>query len=70
MFVYLKQKYCCTSKLLPPYVIIYLSTDPDSSSGRASASGAVGLGLESWPRHTKGIKIVLQAPLLALALQG
>ena len=31
-------------------------TDPDSSSGRASTSVAVGRGFESRPRHTKGIR--------------
>ena len=31
-------------------------TGPDSPSSRASASGAVGRGFESWPHHTKGIK--------------
>ena len=39
-----------------PSISIYLSTGSDSSSGRASASGAVGRGFESRPRHTKGIK--------------
>ena len=29
---------------------------PDSSSGRASASGAGGRRFETRPRHTKGIK--------------
>ena len=31
-------------------------TGPDSSSGRASASGAGGLRFETRPRHTKGVK--------------
>ena len=31
-------------------------TGPDSSSGRASASGAGGRRFETWPRHTKGVK--------------
>ena len=66
MFVYLKQKYfkdTTTGHYLPTYlhIYIYLSTGPDSSSGRASASGAVGRGLKSWPRHTKAIKMVLAA---------
>ena len=30
-------------------------TGPDSSSGRASAPGAVGHGFESQPCHTKGV---------------
>ena len=43
---------------LPTYLplYIYLSTGPDSSSGGASAFGAVGPGFESRPRHIKGIK--------------
>ena len=31
-------------------------TAPDSSSGRASASGAGGRRFETRPRHTKGVK--------------
>ena len=31
-------------------------TGPDSSSGRASASGAGGRRFETRPRHTKGVK--------------
>ena len=33
-----------------------LDTGPDSSSGRASASGAGGRRFETRPRHTKGVK--------------
>ena len=33
-----------------------LTCGPESSSGRASASGAVGRMFESLPRNTKGIK--------------
>ena len=43
---------------------------PDSSVGRASAFGAGGRGFESRLHHTKGVKMVLAAPLLALALKG
>ena len=31
-------------------------TGPDSANGRASASGAGGLGFEFRSRHTKGVK--------------
>ena len=33
-----------------------LDTGPDSSKGRASASGAGGLKFKIRPRHTKGVK--------------
>ena len=38
----------------------------DSSVGRASAFGAGGRGFKSRPHHTKGVKMVLAAPLLTL----
>ena len=72
----MKQKYCSTSMILPrvyihvyTYLHIYISIGPDSSSGKGSAWGEVGRGLESWQRHTNGIKMVLATPLLALALK-
>ena len=37
------------------------------SVGRTSAFRAGGRGFESKPHHTKGVKIVQAAPLLALA---
>ena len=43
---------------------------PDSSSGRASASGSEGRRFDPRPRHTKGVKMVLVAPLLTLAIKG
>ena len=43
---------------------------PDSSLGRASAFGRGGHGFESLQHHTKGVKRVLAAPLLTLALKG
>ena len=45
-------------------------TGPDSSSGRASASGSEGRRFDPRPRHTKGVKMVLVAPLLMLAIKG
>ena len=43
----------------------------DSSVGRASAFGAGGRGFESRGRTiSKGVKIVLAAPLLTLAYKG
>ena len=39
----------------------------DSSVGRASAFGAESRGFESRPHHSKGVKLVLAAPLLMLA---
>ena len=42
----------------------------DSSSGRASASGSGGRRFDPRPRHTKGVKMVLVAPLLTLAIKG
>ena len=38
------------------HYVIFAVTGPDSSSGRASASGAGGRGFETRPRHTKGVK--------------
>ena len=40
---------------------------PDSSVGRVSAFGVGGRGFESRPHHTKGVKMVLAAPLQTLA---
>ena len=37
-------------------MLIRKITGPDSSSGRASASGAGGRRFETRPRHTKGVK--------------
>ena len=37
---------------------------PCSAIGRASASGPGGRGFDTWPRHTKGIKMVPVATLL------
>ena len=40
----------------------FLFTGPDISSVRVFASGAVGHGFESRPRHTKDVIMVLAAP--------
>ena len=45
---------------------IYLSTGSDSSSGRASASEAVGRGLKSWPRYSKAIKMYVLAARITI----
>ena len=37
---------------------------PCSSSGRASVSGLGGRWVDTWPRHTKGVKMVSVATLL------
>ena len=39
-----------------PHLLYLTITGPDSSSGRASASGAGGRRFETRPRHTKGVK--------------
>ena len=49
---------------------VVLTCGPESSSGRASASGEVGCGFESLPRHTKCVKMVLAAPLPMRAFKG
>ena len=46
------------------------SIGPDSLVVRALASGAVGRGFAPRSRHTKGVKMVLEAPLLTFALKG
>ena len=53
------------------YIFVLNSfTGPDSLVVRASASGAVGRGFASRSRHTKGVKMVLVAPLLTFASKG
>ena len=37
-------------------MILYTYIGPDSSSGRASASGSEGRRFDPRPRHTKGVK--------------
>ena len=49
------------------YVLNLSVNRPDSSVGRASAFGAPGRGFESRLHLTKGVKMVLAAPLLTLA---
>ena len=46
---------------------MYPDTGPDSLVVRASASGSEGRGFAPRPRHTKGVKMLLVAPLLTLA---
>ena len=70
IYIYILYVYTLTHLYLSIYLSIYLSTGPDSSSGKGSALGAIGRGLEAWPRHTNGIKMVLATPLLALELKG
>ena len=43
-------------------VIVFIG--PDSSSGRASTSGAGGRGFDTRPHHNKGVKMVSVATLL------
>ena len=54
---------CVTYENFVTYYLFIL-TGPDSSSGRASASGAGGRRFETRPRHTKGVKMVPVATLL------
>ena len=63
-----ENKTCFSFKVCINYLLQYLKTGPDSSSGRASASGARGRRFESRLCHTKGVKTVIAAPLLTLAL--
>ena len=49
------------------FVLDIISYHPDSSVGRVSTFGAGGCGFESRLHHTKGVKMVLAAPLLTLA---
>ena len=52
------------------FTTLYIIPAPDSLVVRASASRSEGRGFAPRPRHTKGVKMVLVAPLLTLATKG
>ena len=52
------------------YRVFMNITGPDSLVVRASASGSEGRGFAPRLRHTKGVKMVLVAPLQTLATKG